>query len=151
VQVIDSNTSLVRATIHTPDPTGLALSPELHQLFVTNFSADTVSVVNTDKNSPLVNTVVRTIHVGLGPRGVTVQPGNEDVLVVNSIDNSMSIINASDYTVRKTVTSLLGPEAWDVSSTYRYVGSATNPGTGTYFAYITNRAGNSFSIFESGP
>jgi YVTN family beta-propeller protein len=98
-----------------------------------------------------VNQVVRTIPVGAGPRAVTAQPGGEDVLVVNSASNSLSIISGADLSVRKTVTSLLGPEAWDIASTARYQGSATDPGTFTYFAYITNRAGNSFSIFESGP
>lgn len=151
VQVISSSTSLVVATIPTPDPTGLATSPDLKFLYVTNFSANTVSVVDIDPRGTRFHQIVKTIPVGLGPRGISAQPGGEDILVVNSAGNSLSVISGADLSVRKTVSSLLGPEPWDIASTARYQGSFTNPGTGTYFAYITNRAGNSFSIFESGP
>jgi len=151
VQVINSNTSLVVAAIPTPDPTGLAISPDLKSLYVTNFSAGTLSVVDINPRSARFNQITKTIQVGRGPRGVTAQPDGEDVLVVNSSENSLSVISTADLTVRKTVSSLLGPEAWDIASTYRYFGTVFQPGTGTYFAYITNRGGNSFSIFESGP
>jgi YVTN family beta-propeller protein len=51
--------------------------------------------------------------------------------------------------VRKTVATLIGPDATDISSTYRM--PAFPFGTGTYFAFIANRGGNNVAIFESGP
>jgi YVTN family beta-propeller protein len=158
VQVLNSQSMQVLTAIPTPDPTGLTISFDGRFLFVTNFGTNTVSVIDTRRNSPTFHQVIGTIPVGQGPRGIACQPDNEDVIVVNSLSRSLSIISLSEnMRVRKTIVNdLLGPEPWEVAITYRLPGPPffIRPGvvgSFTYFAYITNRAGNSVSIFESGP
>ena len=48
--------------------------------------------------------------------------------------------------VRKMVLTGIGPDPTDIAATARLYLSTT-----TYFAFITNRGGNSVSVFESGP
>ncbi len=150
IQVVNSNTSQVIDTIPVLDPTNLAMDPDMTALYVSNFGANTVSLIDTDPFSPFFHQVRINIPVGAGPRGIAVQPDGEDVVVCNSIENSVSFIDKGTNTVRKTVTSLVGPEPWEVAVTMRQ--TPVFPfGTGTYFAFITNRSGDSISIFESGP
>jgi len=149
VHVINGQTSLEVATIQTPDPTRLAVDPDFKQLFVTNFSANTVSVVDIDRTSPRRYQIIRTMATGLGPEAITLTPHKEDLLVVNRIENTVSIFSYGSLTLRKTISTLIGPEATDISSTYRMLPFPF--GTGTYFAFITNRGGNNVAIFESGP
>jgi YVTN family beta-propeller protein len=68
-------------------PTG----PEAGDVFVTNVSSGTVSVIN-----PTTDTVIATIGVGGAPFGVAVSPiGPEagDVFVVNTGNNTVSVIS----------------------------------------------------------
>ncbi len=144
IHVINSTTSLPIVQIPTPDPTGLAVDPDMTFLYCTNFTANTLSVIDIRRGSQTLHQVVREVPVGLGPRQVTYQPDGEDILVCNQTGNSVTVLDAASLRVRKTLGSLIGPTPWDITSTYR--GS-----TGTYFAFITNRDGNSVSVFESGP
>ncbi|MBI3847944.1 MAG: Ig-like domain-containing protein [Planctomycetes bacterium] len=152
VHVLNSQNMQELATIATPDPTGLAETADLSFLLVTNFGTDSVSVIDTRVTSPTFHQVIRSIPVGSGPRGIAAQPDGEDVIVCNSLGNSLSIISLMNgFTVRKTVSSnLIGPDPYDVCCTYR-LPSFVFGGSQTYFGYVTNRAGNSISIFESGP
>jgi YVTN family beta-propeller protein len=60
----------------------------LNRAFVTNFLANTVSVINT-----LTNTVVgNPIPVGMNPHGITYDPKNNSLYVTDRGSNQVSVI-----------------------------------------------------------
>jgi DNA-binding beta-propeller fold protein YncE len=136
-------------TIKLSDPTSAAMSPNLKVLAVSNFSSATVSFIDVDPNSPNFHLVTTETKVGRGPAGLAWQPEGEDLLVVNQVDSSMSILSGTDFRVRKTVTNLLNRPI-DVAVTSRQVGGGFGYQTGIYFAYILNGNGT-VAVFESGP
>ena len=81
--------------------TGLALAASPAEaapfLYVTNFSDNTVSVIDT-----ATNTVVATVAVGNGPEGVAVTPDGTKVYVANTTGN-VSVIHTATKTLVKTV------------------------------------------------
>ncbi len=147
VLVVNSNRMTVLETIQVSDPFSMALSPNLRRLAVTNFSGASVTFIDTDPASLTFNTVVGVTEVGNGPTACAWQPEGEDLLVLNSSDNSMTIIGGADLQFRKTVKGgLAQPIEVAVAPRQGTFGFQT----GTYFAYILNRNG-SVAIFESGP
>ena len=147
VVVFNSNRMTVLDRIVLPDPTSLAMSPNLDFIAVTNERADQVSIIDTNPASPEFHRVVRTTVVGRGPTGIAWTPDNEDILVCNTGDNTMSIISAYNFDQRKVVRNQLrGP--MEVVITPRQNGFALL--RQVYFAYILNSDG-SVAIFESGP
>lgn len=148
VTVLNSNRMTVLDRISVPDPTELAIGTNLDFLAITNQLADTVTFVDINPKSATFHQVVKTTVVGRGPRGIAWQPGNEDILVCNEIDNSMSIISAFSFEVRKTVSNQLN-KPFDVVVFPRQVGVWSFQ-RGVYFAYVLNRNGR-VAMFESGP
>ena len=147
VVVLNSNRMTVLDRIPQPDPTSLAMSPDLDFLAVTNQAAGTVSFISTDPNSSNFHQVVKVTSVGKSPTGITWESGNEDVFVCNSGDNTVSIISAFSLAVRKTLSNQLsGP--FEVVTTPRQLGFGLF--RGVYYAYILNSNGT-VSLFESGP
>ena len=147
IVVLNSNRFTVLDRIAVPDPTSLAMSPNLDFLAVTNEGADQVSFISTDPNSSRFHTVTETVNVGAGPTGVAWDPANEDVLVCNTREGTMSIISASDFRVRRVVRNQL-TSPFDVVITPRQVAFGFQ--REVYFAYILNTDGR-VAIFESGP
>src|SRR5262245_51493056 len=86
IVVLNSNRFTVIDRIHTPDPTSLAMSPNLDFLAVSNEGADQVSFIDTDPGSATFHKVVRTVSVGAGPTGIAWDSGNEDIFVCNQAD-----------------------------------------------------------------
>jgi YVTN family beta-propeller protein len=147
VVVLNSNTFEVITRIGTPDPTELAMSPNLSLLAVTNRAAGSVSFIDIDPHSSTFHSIVATTTVGNLPSGIAWDPGNEDVLVCNEGSNSVSIISAASLVVRKTVTTgLAGPFAVAITQRQANFGYMRN----VYFGYVLDRAGR-VSVFESGP
>ncbi len=147
VVVLNSNRMTVIDRIPLPDPTTLAMSPNLNLLAVANQLADLVSFIDIDPNSATFHQVVQETIVGHRPRGIAWEPGDEDILVCNEFDNSLSVISAASLTVRKTVSSQLdGP--FEVAITPRQLCWGFN--RLVYFGWILNRSGR-VAIFESGP
>jgi len=147
VVVFNSNRMTVIDRISTPDPTSLAMGTNLDFLAVSNQQADVVSFIDINPNSSNFHQVVKTTAVGDSPRGLAWDPGNEDILVCNEGDSSLSIISCFSFEVRKTVNAQLnGP--FEVAITPRQ----TTFGFFrlVYFAYVLNREGT-VAIFESGP
>ena len=147
IVVLNSNRFTVIDRIKLPDPTSLAMSPDLDYLAVTNQNADIVSFIDTDPSSSSFHQVVRTTRVGRGPTGIAWESGNEDIFVCNRTENTVSIISAFSFAVRKTLRNQLnGP--FEVVLTPRQ----TTHGflRAVYFGYILNSDG-SVAIFESGP
>lgn len=145
--VFNSNSMRVIDRIVMPDPTSLAISPNIDYLAVTNQSVDLVTFVDINPNSATFHQIVQKTVVGNAPRGIAWEPGNEDIFVCNEGDNTVSILSAFSLEVRKTIISQLS-QPFDVAIT----GRQTTYGflRGVYFAYILNRTGR-VAMYESGP
>jgi len=91
--------------------------------------------------------VVGETKVGEGPAGLAWQPQGEDLLVANSVSDSVAIISGTTLQTRKTVSSLVNAP-FEVAVTSRQ----TTFGflTGVYFGYALNKDGT-VAVFESGP
>ena len=147
VVVLNSNRMTVIDRILVPDPTELAIGPNLDLLAISNQQVDLVTFLDIDPSSASFHTIVQQVVVGDRPRGIAWEPGNEDILVCNEGDNSLSIISAFSLEVRKVVDSNLAePFALAITPRQQNFGFFRN----VYFAYIMNRNGR-VAIFESGP
>ena len=159
VHAINSNTMRVIASISTPDPTGLAMAPDMSKLYVTNFGYDSVSIIGANPFASDFHQEIARINVGNGPRAICVQPEHEEILVCNYLGNTVSLISEVDLSVRKTIDALIsGP--YDIEAAPRQIQpfspSPQAPTTigwacGVYFAYISNFTGNTVVVYESGP
>ncbi|MFT5051616.1 MAG: hypothetical protein ACI8QZ_003035 [Chlamydiales bacterium] len=147
IVVLNSNRMTVVDRIQTPDPTSLAMGPNVDILAVSNQLANVVSFINIDPNSSDFHRVIQTTVVGTAPRGLAWDPGNEDLLVCNEGSNNLSIISAASLQVRRTVGSQLN-RPFEVAITQRHAGWGTF--RNVYYAYIINRTGT-LAVFESGP
>ena len=147
IVVLNSNRMTVIDRIEVPDPVDLAISPNLDLLAVTSQTADLVTFIGIDPGLGNFHEIVTQTVVGAEPRGIAWDPGNEDILVCNEGDNSVSVLSAFSLQVRKVVQANLS-EPFDVAITPRQAtfGFFRN----VYFAYILNRSGRA-AIFESGP
>jgi hypothetical protein len=147
IVVINSNRFQVLDRIAVSDPTNLAMSPNLDLLAVSNQKSNLVQFIDIDPNSGTFHQVVKNTTVGSGPRGIAWDPANEDILVCNELDNSVSIISAHTLEVRKEVKSQLNlPFEVVITQRQNGFGFLRN----VYFAWILNRNGD-LAIFESGP
>ncbi len=151
ILVVNSNRFTVLETIKLSDPVAISISPNLKRLAVANFSSGTVTFIDTDPASAQFHTVVGESRVGNGPSAMAWQTEGEDLLVVNTISSSMSILRGADGVLRKTVGGLINSPI-DVVCTLRQtnVGLALGFQTNIYFAYILNRNGT-VAVYESGP
>lgn len=147
VIIFNSNRMTVIDRIEVPDPTTFAFGTNLDVLAITNQTVNTVTFIDTDPSSATFHQIIKTTSVGNSPRGIAWESGNEDVLVCNEADNTVSIISAFSLQVRKTVGSGLD-RPFEIAITPREVnfGLARN----VYFAWILNRGGK-LALFESGP
>jgi YVTN family beta-propeller protein len=147
VVVVNSNRFTVIDRIPLSDPTDLAMGPNLDLLAVSNQSADTVSFIDINPTSASFHQVIENVDVGRGPRGIAWDPGNEDILVCNEVENTVSVISAAALAVRKTVSSQIN-QPFDVCIQQRQFnfGFFRN----VYLGFILNRNGD-LAVFESGP
>ena len=147
VVVLNSNRMSIIDRIPTQDPTTLAMSPNLNLLAVVNQTANLVSFIDIDPLSSTFHQIVQETIVGERPRGIAWEPGNEDILVCNEVENTVSILSAASLTTRKVVRSQLS-QPFDVAITPRQ--QAWGFFRNVYFGYIVNRNGR-VAVFESGP
>lgn len=147
VVVVNSNRMTVIDRIPAPDPTSLGMSPNINLLAVVNQLGNLVSFIDIDPASSTFHQTVHETLVGSRPRGVAWEPLNEDILVCNEVENTVSILSAANLEVRKVVSSQLNLP-FDVAITPRQVCWGFN--RNVYFAYIVNRNGR-VAMFESGP
>lgn len=147
VHAVNSNRFTILQSFALPDPYSAAMAPNLRWLAVSNFARDTVSFLDVDPLSPTFHRVLGEIAVGRGPTGLAWQPQGEDLLVCNSLDNSVSIISAATFQVRKTLrTGITRP--MDVAVVTRQAAVGLN--TWTYAALVRNGDGT-LATYESGP
>ena len=100
VLVIDQQTNKIVTTIPVGNlPLGVAVNTAGTRVYVTNYSSDTVSVID-----GITQTVIGSpISVGTRPVGVIVSPDNSTVYVANSGSDTISVINAGNNTVIHTI------------------------------------------------
>ncbi len=113
-------------------------------MYVSNFSQDTVQRFGLIAGTPQFHTVFGTTSVGAGPTAVAVQGNGEDILVINSLASTMSIIDLPTFAERVQLPLGQGPTEITVSN--RWTGTGT---TFAYQAYVTNTLSNTVSIYES--
>ncbi len=147
VVVFNSNRMMVVERIAVADPTSMACGPNLDVLAVSNQLADTVTFININPSSAQFHRILSQVQVGNSPRGIAFEPTNEDVIVCNELDSSISIIAASNLLVRRTINSQLN-RPFDLAITPRMTTFSLR--RGVYFGYIMNRSG-ACALFESGP
>ncbi len=147
VVVVNSNTFRVIDRVLVPDPTGMAMSPNLDLLAISSRTSGQVFFVDINPTSSTFHTIVDQTKVGFGPSGIAWQPDNEDIFVCNEGDNSISVISGFDLQVRKTLISDVNAP-FEVSLTERQVSSGL--GRRVYYAFILSRNGR-IALFESGP
>ena len=147
VLVVNSNRFTVLDTIQLSDPVSMAMAPNMTRLAVTNFASASVSFIDIDPTSSTFHQIVTETRVEDGPTGIAWQPDGEDILVVSTDSNFMTVISALDFTVRRSLGGFLnGPI--DVIATERYFGHGN--ASGVYYAYILNSNGT-IAVYESGP
>ena len=145
--VLNSNRMTPIDRIALPDPVELAVGPNLDLLAVSNRGTDNVSFVDIDPASATFHQVVKETAVGAGPRGIAWDSLNEDILVCNEGDSTVSVIAAFTLSVRKVLTNHLDrPFAIALTPRQTRFGWFRN----VYFGYVLNRDGT-VAIFESGP
>ncbi len=147
IVVFNSNRMVVLERIALADPTSMAVAPNLDLLAVASQLADTVSLIDINPASATFHQVISEIAVGDSPRGLAFEPSNEDLLVCNELDSSLTIISMSNLLVRRTVTSGLD-RPFELAVTPRMTSFAFE--RNVYFAYILDRVG-ACAVFESGP
>ncbi len=147
IVVLNSNTMTVLARIAVASPTELAMDPNVKLLAVSQSALDQVAFIDIDPSSTAFHQVVHVTPVGDGPSGIAWDPGNEDVLVCNENDDSVSIIATQTLDVRKVVSGELD-RPFAVAITQRQAGFGFN--RNVYYGYILDRSGH-VSLYESGP
>ncbi|MBL8756402.1 MAG: hypothetical protein JNK15_24120 [Planctomycetes bacterium] len=147
VLVVNSNRFTVLDSIQLSDPVSMAMSPSMTRLAVTNFASSSVSFIDITPVSSRFHEIVTETRVESGPTGVAWQPDGEDVLVVSTNANFLTIISALDFSVRRTLGGFLnGPIDMVVTERYQATGNTSQ----VYYAYILNSNGT-IAIYESGP
>ena len=147
VLVVNSNRFTVLDSIQMSDPVSMAMSPNMTRLAVTNFASASVSFIDIDPTSSRFHQIVNETRVEQGPTGIAWQPDGEDILVVSTESNFLTIISALDFTVRRSLGGFLnGPI--DIIATERYF--TTGNFSAVWYAYILNSNGT-VAIYESGP
>ena len=106
-----------------------------------------MAFIDIDPASSTFHEIVKTTAVGTSPAGIAWETGNEDVLVCNEGDSTVSVVSAFSLEVRKVLTKDLNAP-FDVATTQRQ----TNFGffRNVYFAYFLQR-NETVAMFESGP
>jgi YVTN family beta-propeller protein len=111
-------------------PEGVAADPAAGTVYVTNYGADTVSVINMATNA-----VTATIAVGSDPWEVAADPAAGTVYVTNRGSNTVSVIDEATNAVTATIT--VGSDPWGV---------AVNPAAG--IVYVTNHGDSTLSEID---
>ena len=147
VLVLNSNRMTILDAIKLSDPVAMGMSPKVNRLAVANFASSSVSFIDINPLSPTFNTKVAETRVETGPTRVARQPEGDDVFVVSTGSNAVTILSGVDYSRRKVITGFLN-NPLGVAITERNVASGNL--SGVYYAYILN-ANGTVAVYESGP
>ncbi len=148
------------ATVHVGSkPTGVAIDPETHSLYVTDSGGNTVSVINTSTCNAEVQAgcggTPPEVTVGTQPFGITIDPVTDTVYVTNLGSNddgdTVSVINAA--TCNGEVQSGCGQSPPEVSVGSGPFGIAVNSTTDTVYVadtgqLFTSADGHTVSVID---
>lgn len=146
IAVIDPNINTVETTIAqagTPSTLDMVYCPSNVRIYTANNTDGTVSVIN-----PATNTIVATITVGAGARGIDYCPmRNNRIYVANFNDSTVSVINPANNLVLSTISDIANPYSikYCPGNGLVYVGRGTSVTEAKWIDPITN-AVNSRSI-----
>jgi YVTN family beta-propeller protein len=141
VSVMDSSTNTVIDTVSVgKKPQAIAYNPGNADIYVANTFSNTVSVINTLRNSN--NNVIATIPVGNFPgnssNGIAYVPmhnGNDKMYVANMGSGTVSVIDSSTNTLTHNIKGFFNPS-----------GIAYDSGNGNI--YVTDRETNTVSVIN---
>ena len=112
------------------------------RMYVANYTANTIMVYNT-----VTNTLVTTIPVKRGPRGITVSPDGTKLAVTNALADSITIINTQTNTIELEASIPGSPRGVSFDRSGQSLAIAC-VGSGTLTIY--NMAGNSLRTVNLG-
>jgi YVTN family beta-propeller protein/parallel beta-helix repeat protein len=139
VAVIDTATNEVTTSISVGStPYFAALVPDGKRLYVPNFRGDSVSVIDTDAASGTYHTVIATIATGSRsrPQYLTVSADGAKVYVVCDGDDDVVVINTADNTIA----------ARPAAGSYPVYPALSPDGT---TLYVSNVSGNTLSVIDT--
>ena len=140
VSVIDATNTVASTTFVGDAPEDMALSPDGTHLYVSNFWADTVSVISIVPGTPTPvaatePSVEDTLAAGNTPFGSAVTPDGSHLYVANSGSGTVSAIDVETGTAVLIPT---GNSPWDVAM-----------GRDGRFAYVTNRDDDNVAVIDT--
>jgi YVTN family beta-propeller protein len=93
--------------LNSSDPFAISIDQALHTVYVANLLDDTVSVIDASTcdaaHRSSCGRIPPTVQVGAGPAFLVTDPGTGTVYSANSVDNTVSVINAGAYDATNTV------------------------------------------------
>jgi YVTN family beta-propeller protein len=136
VSVIDSTTNTVLHTLTgITSANGVAYDQTQNIIWVTNYELNLLTPIQANEGATDF-VVLPAIRVGQGPWGVAYEPVHNYVYVANSLDNSVSVVNAATQAVVATVE----------DSFNQPFHLAANPATGK--VYVANFGHNSVTVLH---
>jgi YVTN family beta-propeller protein len=132
VYPVDANTLRPgQPVITAPGSFGVAVNPTLHEVWVTNQTASSVSVV--DEKTRIV---LGTFPVGRGPALLTMSADGRTVYVADQLGNAVSVISAVSRKVIATIPVASQPHGLDVTADGKYL-------------YVASIGGNAVTIIRT--
>ncbi len=135
VSVIDSATNTVLQTISLEGPVDVAYDASNNIVWVSSYNLNQVIPIQVNDDATSFD-VLSAIDVGNGPWGIAYNPLHNAVYVVNNLDESLSVIDASSKELIATVTEPFH-EPWHL---------AVNSTTGK--VYVANAGHNSVTVID---
>lgn len=120
-----------KAVITAPGAFGVAVDAPRREVWVTNQTSNSVSVVSQDTLK-----VVATIAVGKGPALLVASPDGRTIYVADQLGNTVSVIDAASRRVRATIPVASQPHGPDVTPDGRYL-------------YVASIGGNAVTIIRT--
>jgi YVTN family beta-propeller protein len=130
VSLISPTGGLIRHVEVGEKPLGVAMTPNGMKAYITNYGANTVSVVDIGSG-----VVTRTIAVGAGPCGACVDNDGNKAYITNSIDDSVSVMDCGRDEVEATIAVGREPRAMLLTADEKY-------------AYVVNTSGDDVSVVD---
>ena len=136
---LDPDTGKARAEARTGDhPNAAAVSPDGHEVWVTNQGGGTLSVFRAGTLAPVAD-----IPVGRQPVALLFSPDGKRLYVANSGSDSVSVVDTATHAVRQTVRTSLFPQS-PTGSTPDAL--ALSPDAKTLF--VTNADNNDVAVID---
>lgn len=77
---------------------GIATSPDGKLIYVTSMQPDALSVLDAESGK-----IIKTLPLGQFPRSMILTNDGQRAYVINSVDNTLSVINLQDYSIERVI------------------------------------------------